>query len=62
MIRLQQKVRVIRLLQKFWRDERGATAIEYALIAAGIGIVIITGVNALGIKINAKFATINSKI
>ena len=50
------------LLHRFLRDETGATAIEYALIAAGIGIVIITGVNALGVKINGKFASVQSKL
>ena len=36
------------LLREFVKDESGATAIEYALIAAGIGLAIITAVNALG--------------
>lgn len=53
---------VVKILRKFLNDESGATAIEYALIAAGIGLVIITGVNALGTKINGKFNTINSKL
>lgn len=46
------------LIARFVKDESGATAIEYALIAAGIGIAIITGVNALGTAINTKFGTI----
>lgn len=46
------------LVLKFVRDESGATAIEYALIAAGIGIAIITAVNALGTAISDKFNTI----
>ena len=46
------------LLTKFVRDESGATAIEYALIAAGIGIAILTAVNALGTVISDKFNTI----
>ena len=44
-----------KLLARFAKDESGATAIEYALIAAGIGIAILTGVNALGTALNAKF-------
>jgi pilus assembly protein Flp/PilA len=43
------------LLARFVKDESGATAIEYALIAAGIGIAIITAVNALGTQISDKF-------
>jgi pilus assembly protein Flp/PilA len=43
-------------------DERGVTAIEYALIAALIGIVIILGATAVGTQINAKFGTIANSI
>lgn len=43
-------------------DERGVTAIEYALIAALIGIVIIAGATSLGTVINGKFGTIASSI
>lgn len=50
------------LLARFVKDESGATAIEYALIAAGIGIAIITGVNALGTAINTKFGTITTEL
>lgn len=50
------------LLTKFVRDESGATAIEYALIAAGIGIAIITAVNALGTVISDKFNTIATSL
>ena len=43
-------------------DERGVTAIEYALIAALIGIVIIVGATALGTQINGKFSAIATSI
>jgi pilus assembly protein Flp/PilA len=36
------------LIDDFWHDEGGSTAIEYAIMAAGIAMVIITAVNALG--------------
>ena len=36
------------LLHRFLRDQSGATAIEYGLIAAGISVAIITVVNQLG--------------
>lgn len=35
-------------MSAFWKDERGATAIEYAMIAAGISVVVITAVDLLG--------------
>jgi pilus assembly protein Flp/PilA len=47
---------------KFWREETGATAIEYGLIAAGISIVILAAVNGLGSNLNAKFTSINSSL
>jgi pilus assembly protein Flp/PilA len=41
--------------KKFVRDESGATAIEYGLIAAGIAVVIITAVNGVGDKVKLAF-------
>ena len=52
----------MRLLTEFWRDETGATAIEYGLIAAGIALAIIAVVNGLGTKLNSKFSSINSSL
>lgn len=48
------------LLGQFSSDERGATAIEYALIAAGIALAILTAVNLAGTNLNAKFNSIAS--
>jgi pilus assembly protein Flp/PilA len=50
------------MIQKFWSDESGATAIEYGLIAAGIALAIITVVNSLGSTLNDKFTSINSSL
>jgi len=47
---------------KFLQDESGATAIEYALIAAGIALVIITAVNGIGSKLSTKFNAINTSL
>jgi pilus assembly protein Flp/PilA len=51
------------LLLRFWRDESGATAIEYGLIAAGIAVAIIAAVSSVGTslktKLNAASAAIN---
>lgn len=51
-----------RMVQKFWSDESGATAIEYGLIAAGIALAIITVVNSLGSTMNDKFTSIQSSL
>ena len=50
------------LLSRFAKDESGATAIEYALIAAGIALAIITAVNTLGTTLSGKFASINASL
>jgi len=52
----------MQLIARFAKDESGATAIEYGLIAAGISIVIITVVNGIGTTLNGKFTTINSQL
>ena len=45
----------------FLKDESGATAIEYGLIAAGISVVIIATVNAIGTTLNAKFDSVSTE-
>jgi pilus assembly protein Flp/PilA len=50
------------LIARFVKDESGATAIEYGLIAAGISLAIIAVVNGLGSTLNTKFSTINSSL
>ena len=46
----------------FVKDESGATAIEYGLIAAGISVVIIASVNAIGTSLNGKFNSISTQL
>jgi pilus assembly protein Flp/PilA len=53
---------VKQIFAKFIADERGATAIEYGLIAAGISIVILAAVNGIGSNLNTKFTSINSSL
>ena len=50
------------LIARFVKDESGATAIEYGLIAAGISLAIIAIVNGLGTNLNTKFTAINSSL
>jgi pilus assembly protein Flp/PilA len=50
------------LVLKFMADESGATAIEYALIAAGIAVAIITVVQGLGTKLKNTFSNITAAI
>jgi len=51
-----------KLVARFVKDESGATAIEYGLIAAGIALAIITAVNNVGGSLSAKFTTINNSL
>jgi pilus assembly protein Flp/PilA len=50
------------LISRFLKNESGATAIEYGLIAAGISLAIIAVVNGLGTNLNNKFTSINTSL
>jgi pilus assembly protein Flp/PilA len=50
------------MLNQFLKDESGATAIEYGLIAALVAVVIITGLTALGTSLNAKFDSVATQV
>ncbi|MBC7581231.1 MAG: Flp family type IVb pilin [Tardiphaga sp.] len=50
---------MLRLISGFVSDESGATAIEYALIAAGI---IIATVQGLGTTLNGRYTTVNTAL
>jgi len=52
----------MRLLAKFLRDESGATAIEYCLIACGIAFAIIAIVQGIGPQLSTKFTAVNSSL
>jgi pilus assembly protein Flp/PilA len=47
---------------QFIRNESGATAIEYGLIAAGISIAIIAAVNGLGTQLNTTFNSVSTQL
>ena len=50
------------LFVRFVKDNSGATAIEYGLIAAGISVAIIAVVNGLGTQLTTTFTTISTKL
>ena len=50
------------LVKNYINDESGATAIEYGLIAALIGVALIVGAGRLGESINTKFGTIATSV
>jgi pilus assembly protein Flp/PilA len=50
------------LIARFVKDQSGATAIEYGLIAAGISLAIIAVDNGLCSNLSAKFSTVNTSL
>ena len=50
------------VVTRFLRDESGATAIEYGLIAAGIAVAIITVVKGLGTRLKATFTSVQNAL
>jgi pilus assembly protein Flp/PilA len=51
-----------KVLQSFVRDESGATAIEYAVIASGISIVIVASVGGIGTRLNTTFGSVSTQL
>lgn len=50
------------IFARFMKDESGATAIEYGLIAALISVALITGASALGTALNTQFNALSGKL
>lgn len=50
------------LVARFAKDQSGATAIEYGLIAGLISVVILTVLGSIGTKLNSKFTTISNAL
>jgi len=50
------------IITRFVRDESGATAIEYGLIAAGISVAIIAAVKTVGTNLNTTFTNVSNAI
>jgi len=49
-------------ISRFVTDDKGATAIEYGLIAAGIAVAIIATVQALGTNLNTTFSSVSTAL
>ena len=49
-------------ITQFVRNESGATAIEYGLIAAGISVAIVTVVQTVGTSLNATFTSVSTAL
>jgi pilus assembly protein Flp/PilA len=51
-----------KLFARFMKDESGATAIEYGLIAALISVALITGATSLGGQLDTQFTALGTKL
>ena len=52
----------MQIVRRFLRDERGATAIEYGLIAALVSVVVLTVLGTLGTNLKNTFQSISDKL
>lgn len=55
-------LKVISMLQTMKSEDRGATAVEYALMVGLIAVVIIGAVSALGVQLNALFTSVKDSL
>jgi pilus assembly protein Flp/PilA len=53
---------VMRFIQRFWRDEQGATAIEYGMILALLALAITGVMGTIGSRMNVKFTVLANKL
>ncbi|MCM2291784.1 Flp family type IVb pilin [Allorhizobium sp. BGMRC 0089] len=51
-----------KIFARFMKDESGATAIEYGLIAALISVALVTGATTLGSSLNNTFSNVSNKM
>ena len=51
-----------KFVTRFLKDESGATAIEYGLIAALIAVVIVAAVTTVGVNLNNKMTTVGNNL
>jgi pilus assembly protein Flp/PilA len=58
----EESIQMKNLFARFAKDESGATAIEYGLIASLIAVAIIAGATALGGKLNTAFTDISKQV
>lgn len=49
-------------IMRFWRDDSGATAIEYGLLAALIAVVIVGAIRLIGTRLQTKFSAVVSAL
>jgi pilus assembly protein Flp/PilA len=59
---MRAELKMKMLILRFLKEESGATAIEYGLIAAGIALAIIAAVQGVGTQLSANFGSISTSL
>ena len=59
---MRAELKMKTLILRFLKEESGATAIEYGLIAAGIALAIIAAVQGVGTQLSANFGSISTSL
>ncbi len=49
-------------IRDFWRDEEGASAVEYGLLVAGIAVAVMGAIYGIGTALNTKFSSVQTKL
>lgn len=62
LLRLILEDEILNIFTKFINDESGATAIEYGLLAALLGVSMITGAKVIGVEITGLFSGTDSEL
>jgi pilus assembly protein Flp/PilA len=62
LIERQREFSMREVFSRFLNDQSGTTAIEYALIACGIAMAIITTVQGLGVSLNTKYSSFSTAL
>jgi pilus assembly protein Flp/PilA len=57
---VRKEIEMMKKIMSFFRDEEGATAVEYGIMVAAIAAIIVAVVYAVGIKVNTAFTTVNT--
>ncbi|GAO02261.1 Flp family type IVb pilin [Anaeromyxobacter sp. PSR-1] len=53
---------MLQTLKRLWKDEEAPTAVEYAIMVAVIGLVIIVGAQLLGTNVNTTFGNAANRV
>lgn len=54
--------KMMRFVKRLWKDDKGATAIEYGLLAALVAVAIIVALNAVSTELNNTFSAVSTEL